>query len=324
MRKRMLSILLSMSMISSLIPVMNVNAAGTVTRAEWISQLVDTFGMTVESDDNMPDNYFSDIEEDADYYRDVLLAVEFGVIDIEAGEEFLPDETVTREFAAQTLNACLDFQLNEDEEYTYSEYDSVTYPDDIQVAINRGWFTLSSGNALPDKAITTDESAAMLEDAALILAEEGIDENYDSQYTFAEGVVVVAKTSEVTIAEDNTVTIADTETEINADDIFVVYSGDIPVALKALSVDTENNVTTISATDEGTEGAVISADSEGSMEIDIEDFTFDEQTTYTITDTTTQKNEDLMVELQSVDYDEGSKTLTASQKSALAVRQRER
>ena len=59
--------------------------------------------MTVKSDDNMPDNYFSDISEDNSYYHNIPLSVEFDVIDLEAGEAFEPDKEATREFAVQTL-----------------------------------------------------------------------------------------------------------------------------------------------------------------------------------------------------------------------------
>ncbi len=68
-------------MVTAILPTFSSTAfaAGTVTRSEWISRLVEAFSMTVESDDNMPDNYFSDISEDDSYYQDILLAVEFGV-----------------------------------------------------------------------------------------------------------------------------------------------------------------------------------------------------------------------------------------------------
>ena len=55
-----------------------------VTRAAWISQLVDTFSMTVDDTTAMPDNYYSDLTEDMPCYEDILLAVEFGVIDLDA------------------------------------------------------------------------------------------------------------------------------------------------------------------------------------------------------------------------------------------------
>lgn len=35
---------------------------------------------------DMPDNYFSDVTADMANYRDILLTVEFGVIDLDAGE----------------------------------------------------------------------------------------------------------------------------------------------------------------------------------------------------------------------------------------------
>lgn len=98
MKKRLISTLLTIAMFTSLLP--TAFAANTVTRAEWISQLVEAFSMTVEDDSNMPDNYFSDITETDSYYRNILLAVEFGVIDLEAGEAFEPNEPTTREFAA--------------------------------------------------------------------------------------------------------------------------------------------------------------------------------------------------------------------------------
>ncbi len=42
------------------------------------------FDMTVEKD-NMPDDYFSDVTSTHTYYKDIMMAAEFGVIDIEAG-----------------------------------------------------------------------------------------------------------------------------------------------------------------------------------------------------------------------------------------------
>ena len=168
MKKKLISTLLAVAMLTALLP--TAFAADTVTRAEWISRLVETFSMTVEDDSNMPDNYFSDISEADSCYRDILVAVEFGVIDLEEGEAFAPNESATREFAARTLNSCLQFRLDEDSEYTYSEADSVTYPDDIQIAVNRNWFALSGSDFLPEKAITAAEAQTMLNDAKSVLA----------------------------------------------------------------------------------------------------------------------------------------------------------
>lgn len=134
-----------------------------VTRLQWLMALTKTFNMTVE-DNNYPDNYYSDIDSSESYYRDVMLAAEFGLIDVEPGDELRPNDAATREFAAHTLNVCLKFQL-EDKSYTFSEADSVTYADDIQIAINRGWFELTDGKFLPEEAVTSEEKTVMLADA---------------------------------------------------------------------------------------------------------------------------------------------------------------
>ena len=315
MKKRIVSLLVAAAMLTMMLP--SAFAASTVTRAEWIEQLVDALSMTVESDDNMPDNYFSDISEDDSYYRDILVAVEFGVIDLEEGEDFEPTKSATREFAAQTLNSALQFQLDEDSSYTFSESGDVTYPDDIQVAINRGWFALSGGKALPYTAITSAEATAMLDDAKAVIADEAVDENYNSTYTFANGVKEIPKDTDVTIGSDNTVTITDYENTISGGDIFVVYNSGYPVPFKAVSVEKNDNQTIITTTKDGTDDAILSADAEGEIDVDLENFEADELTTYSVTNTKTDEVEEMSVELQSINYDNNTKTLTVSKKISL-------
>ena len=315
MKKRIVSLLVAAAMLTMMLP--SAFAASTVTRAEWIEQLVDALSMTVKSDDNMPDNYFSDISEDDSYYRDILVAVEFGVIDLEEGEDFEPTKSATREFAAQTLNSALQFQLDEDSSYTFSESGDVTYPDDIQVAINRGWFALSGGKALPYTAITSAEATAMLDDAKAVIADEAVDENYNSTYTFANGVKEIPKDTDVTIGSDNTVTITDYENTISGGDIFVVYNSGYPVPFKAVSVEKNDNQTIITTTKDGTDDAILSADAEGEIDVDLENFEADELTTYSVTNTKTDEVEEMSVELQSVNYDKNSKSLSVSKKISL-------
>ncbi len=318
MKKRLIIIALALTMLCAAVPAgINAFAAGDVTRAEWVSQLVTAFDMTVESDDNMPDNYFSDISEDMPYYRDILLAVEFGVINIEAGEPFCPDEPATREFAAQTLNSCLLFQLGEDESYTFSESGSVTYPNDIQVAINRGWFKLSGNNFMPDQAVTTAEMTVMLNDAKAVLESEVIDENHQNTFEFAPGVIEVPQTANTSIAADNTVTITDYDPKIKAGDIFVVYTSGLPVALKATNVTTDGNTTTIAAAKEGAENAIVSADAEGVIDVDLENIEAPEPVTYQVYNTVTAASEDFTVEAAGITYDKKTKTLIATQKIKL-------
>ena len=327
MKRRIVSLLVSVAMLVTLMPAVFAEntdgsydgaytAASGVTRAEWISSIVETFQMTVESDAAMPDNYFSDVTSDDSCYYDLLLAVEFGVIDIEAGEAFEPNKAVTREFAAQTLNFALGFRLDETQEYTYNESSDVSYPDDIQIAVNRGWFALSGGNFLPEREITAVEAAAMLADAKNVLSEEAVDENYNSTYEFAEGVIVVPETVETEINNDNTVVIYDNATGINKGDVFAVYTSGFPVAFTALEVEVSETKTVIQTTREGTDNAIDYVDCEGAIEVDVEDFQFEDYATYSITDTSkaNAESEEMTVELSGVSYDEKSKTVNVSQK----------
>ena len=311
--KKFMSFVLCICMLMAVLSAMPsaVYAETTINRAEWISSLVTAFSMSVDDESTMPDNYFSDITTDTPYYHDILLAVEFGVIDLGAGEAFEPEKPATREFAAHTLNFCLKFQL-EEKQYTYNESSDVSYPDDIQVAINRGWFNLSDNNFMPQQGITKAESDVMLGDAKTIVSGQAINSEYESKYEFGEGVKVIPETVNTSIATDYTVTITDYECNINAGDIFVVYSAGIPVALKAISIEKNENVTTVSATADGTENVVTSVDSEGVAEFDLENFETNDVETYSITDVDSNETSEMQISLQSINYDKKAKKLTAT------------
>ena len=259
MKKRILSIFLAVCLILTLLPVGALAEETIVTRAEWIQSLVKIFDMTVE-EGAPPENYYSDLTGDETYYRDILVAAEFGVIDTLAGEAFEPNEPATREFAAQTLNFCLGFQLGEDKQYTYAEYETVEYPDDIQVAVNRSWFALENGNFLPQQAVTVAESEAMLKDAATILSGNTVNENYDSTYTFEKDVIVIPEGTTVGVSDD-TVTITDSTKTIAAGQMFAVYVNGIPQAFVANSVSVSGNITTVQGTP--TDDAFAAIDAQG-------------------------------------------------------------
>ena len=242
-----------------------------VSRIEWVQQLVKTFDMTVE-ENNYPDNYYSDMNETSTGYRDLLVAVEFGVIDLEAGAAFAPDQPATREFAAHTLNFCLGFQLDEGAAYTYAESAEVSYPDDLQVAANRGWFALSDGKILPQQALTSEEAAAMLKDAAAVMGLTDVSEGYNSVYKFLDGVVVVPDGTEVSV-QDDTVTIANCPVAIQSGDLFVVYQNAIPVGYQAASVSVSGRNTVISAARAEDDTIFEDVDAQGVVEADLNNVT---------------------------------------------------
>ena len=244
----------------------NETSTDTVTRIAWIQGLVAAFDMTVE-EDNYPDNYYTDIDSTADYYRDLMIAVEFGVIDLNAGLPFEPDEPATREFAAHTLNYCLGFQLGSST-YTYTDTANVTYKDDVQVAVNRSWFALVNEKFLPQQAMTSAEAAAMLADAKKILEGTVVSENYNSTYTFKTDVIEIPAGTEVQV-EDGVVRITNCPKVLTNGCIFVVYVNEIPVPYIATSVATEGNVTVVTATRAEDADAFEVFDAQGVVDADL-------------------------------------------------------
>ena len=296
MRKRLLSFVLAVLMIVSILPATALAADETVTRIAWVQKLVKTFDMTVEAD-NYPDNYYSDIDSSASYYKDLMIAVEFGVIDLEAGSAFEPDKPATREFAAHTLNFCLGFQLDEGVAYTYTDKDAVTYPEDVQVAVNRGWFQLSGGKFLPEQTVTSAEAANMLADAAKVRKGDTVQAGYDSKYVFTDGVVVVPSSVAAEIADDGSVIIPDTTVALKEGDTFVVFVEDFPRAFKAGSIANDGKQLTVTGEKVDINSVLVSIDAQGVVKGDLAQMQPNEgtQITYILSDDT--ETPDLMAAL---------------------------
>ena len=250
-----------------------------ISRIDWVQELVTLFDLTVDGD-NYPDNYYSDISTDDSFYRDVMVACEFGMIDLEAGEEFRPEDAVTREFAAQTMNAMLGF-VPETDSYTYQDTADVTYKDAAQVAIDRGWVTVAAGKFLPEQSLTTEEHDAMIADAKKVLADAQIETGKENTCTFASGVVVVPKGTAVSIDVDGIVMIENCPVTIKQGTTFAVYVNDIVMAYKAESVRTEGTTTYITTAD-ADDGAVLNVDQQGELDVDMTEFIPADEETYVV------------------------------------------
>ncbi len=238
-----------------------------VTRLEWLKALTSTFGFTVE-EDNYPDNYYADIDADSEDYHDVMLATEFGLVDVEAGGELRPDDAATREFAAHTLNLCLGY-APEGDGYGFSEAEDVTYPDDIQAAVDHGWFALEGGKFLPEQAVTETEQEAMLADVKEALDSTEISADHENDYRFAEGVIVLPEDIAFDMGEDGTITIYGYAGELQAGDEFALYVNGIPAAYQAESVSETGDAMVVEATEVASEDALEYADAQGSAETDL-------------------------------------------------------
>ena len=240
---------------------------GTITRAEWLHDLTVMFDMTVEKD-NMPDDYFSDVTSTHTYYKDIMMAAEFGVIDIEAGLEVKPDEAATREFAAHTLNYCLGYKL-EDKTYTYKDTTGIKYPDDTQIAINRGWFLLEAGKFNPEKTITKAEIENMVSDAKTVQDSTQIDENYKNSYEFTSNVIEIPQDVSVYVDKDKNVTIVNCPKKITVGDTFAVYENGVAQVYTAKGITVDGSDTVIVTNDADIDKVTESVDAQGTEEGDL-------------------------------------------------------
>ena len=280
MKKRILSSLLAMLMLVSLLPMQVFAAEGEVTRIQWLQKLTETFDMTVEAD-NYPDNYYSDVSSDDSYYRDVMVATEFGLIDQEPGTELKPNEPATREFAAHTLNFCLGYELEEGTTYTFTDSAALTYADDAQIAVNRNWFALVDGKFMPEQAITNGEMTAMIADAAEVLEGQKVDTGAESEYTFADGVKEIPESASVTTSEDGTsLTIAGYTGTLKAGDIIAVHEV-FPVIYSVTAVTSANGVLTLTVTKLDADDYILSMNTQGSVDADLSEVEAAEDTEIT-------------------------------------------
>ena len=271
MKQKLIALILVLCSVGALLVPQVMAEEKPVSRIEWVRQLVKAFDMTVE-EDNYPDNYYSDMEETSAGYRDLLVAVEFGVIDLEAGSAFEPDQPATREFVAHTLNFCLGFQLDQGAEYTYAESAEASYPDDLQVAVNRGWFALQDGKVLPQQTLTSTEATAMLKDAAAVIAGDKVDVGHNNSFTYESGVVEIPESTPVEINEDGTITVVDLPAAVKVGTTFVIYRGGFPKGYKAVSIREDGQTSVLTVEKVALDSILSSADAEGRVQGDLADF----------------------------------------------------
>jgi hypothetical protein len=271
MKQKLIALMLVLCSVGALLVPHAMAEEKPVSRIEWVQQLVKAFDMTVE-ENNYPDNYYSDMEETSAGYRDLLVAVEFGVIDLEAGSAFEPDQPATREFAAHTLNFCLGFQLDQGTAYTYAESAEVSYPDDLQVAVNRGWFALQDGKVLPQQTLTSTEATAMLKDAAAVIAGDKVDVGHNNSFTYESGVVEIPESTPVEINEDGTITVVNLPAAVKVGTTFVIYRGGFPKGYKAVSIREDGQTSVLTVEKVALDSILSSADAEGRVQGDLADF----------------------------------------------------
>ena len=280
MKKRILSMVLAVILLATLVPLQSFAAESEVTRIQWLQKLTETFDMTVE-EDNYPDNYYSDISTSDSYYRDVMVATEFGLIDQEPGTALNPNEPATREFAAHTLNFCLGYELEEGAAYSFSDAESMTYAADAQIAVNRSWFALVDGKFMPEQAVTNGEMTVMLADAASVLAGRNVDTGAESTYTFADGVKEIPEGTDVALSEDgSSLTVTGYAETLSAGDIIAVH-GIFPTIYSVTAAASADETQTLTVTKLDADEYILSMDTQGSVDADLTDVEAADGTTVT-------------------------------------------
>lgn len=242
--------------------------ASFITRAEWIHALAVGFEMSVEDESSM-EYYFTDLEN-CEYAFEIELAANFGVFDV-LGDEFNPDEYVTRDFAAHTMVYCLG--IPSDVTVTYSDVDAVYYDKDAQVALTQGWFTAIDGEFRPSMFVKPAEAELAYADMTEAVELSKISENYDSTVVADESVIDISDTEDITISGD-TITITGSSITLAEGDVFRVIVDDIIIIRKAVTITTDEALGTMTVVTEACEDELIeSVDAEGYAYVDYENIT---------------------------------------------------
>lgn len=249
-----------------------VNSESGITRGEWMHNLAVMFELTTDND-GVSDAYYPDLTTSTQYFKDIWAVIDAGAVALEPGKNLRAGDSLTRDFAAATLNYFLGYQM-EGSSYSFSDSADCTDPGSAQVAVNRGWFALSGGKFLPNQAVTSAEVIAMTKDAKQALKESTISAGGNSQYTFADNVVVFPKGVSLSFNEDNSVvTIGDTTTSVSKGDTFVVWlTSDLPGIYRADSVNKTGGNQIISISDADVDNALLDVNASGSMDVDLSTF----------------------------------------------------
>ncbi|MBR2876736.1 MAG: hypothetical protein IKC01_06340, partial [Clostridia bacterium] len=277
--KKFLSVLLAVLMLVAIIPATSMTIIANaititstallygdsdgLTRAEWLHNLAVVGDLDMDENAHM-DNYFSDLTSKHKYYNDVLLNLQYGLIDIQAGSELRPDDQLTRDFAVSTLNALLSFQVDESESYTFSDASVLwSYTEETE-AITEGEGEVTEGTDTGDESTgseSTDEdiyadfieqdaaaklvTEQRLKDSAQIAINRGWVELIDGAFS---PETVVTKTEIEKMLEDAIDVLEITVIDENYENVFE-FTEDVIVVPDGtvVSEDIENN--TVSITD---------------------------------------------------------------------------
>lgn len=236
---------------------------GYLTRGEWIHKLVEGFEMSAASGSELQE-FYTDLT-DYEYGSEITLAANFGVFDV-LGDKFNPNEYVTRDFAAHTMNFCLGFP--NDVAISFTDADAVYYDGDAQVAVNKGWFALENKEFHPSLYVKATESDIAFKDMHDTYKSTQIDETHKDVVEYADNVIRMTDAKSASI-DGTTVKVTGSSKTVNDGDNFTFVVDGVEIIRKATDawLDEDSNTWTIE-TEDADEASVISCDVEGYAVID--------------------------------------------------------
>lgn len=194
------------------------------TRAKWISDLVAIMGY--EDSDSINDTVFYDLDE-CEQAHEIYLAASKGVfsLELDEGNEFNPQDVVTREFAAMTAINALGFD-NKDILNT-SDAEQLSFPQQDSFFVKKGIVTLIDGAFMPNQELSPEEREKALQFIKNeIESRKNIEEKYDVVYTenVVENIAQIEET-EIDVEQGGFLIPANEETKalIPGNIIFIPY-----------------------------------------------------------------------------------------------------
>ena len=171
--------------------------AGFMTRGEWIHNLVTGFEMSTTEDSELQD-FYTDLK-DHKYGSEITLAANFGVFDV-LGDKFNPDEYVTRDFAAHTMNFCLGYSDNIN--ISFKDKNKVYYAGDAQIALNNKWFTTENNEFRPSLYVKASEAEIAFKDMEEAAKATSIDEKHNNSIVYADKVKIVDDAKKISLNDN--------------------------------------------------------------------------------------------------------------------------
>lgn len=210
------------------------NTGSPVSRISWIRTLISKFSLDID-ENAYPDDYYPDITPSYTYYREAMIAIKYGFIDIAPGEDFNPDGEATRDFVAHTLNMCLGFVVEqEQDDYTYTDTNDTEYDLDAEAVLRYGFLDPIDGKFEPNRSVTSAEVSEICNVIDELHAHEKV--TGSNSYEYKEGVVVLPSDTEIETVDDGVLRIVGGADKVKTGDIFGIVYEEIPLAWKAKNV----------------------------------------------------------------------------------------